>query len=79
MDNTIILVDDDPDFLDTLKKRLINSGFNKIYVEDDSIRAASLFEKGEIFDIALIDMTMPGIDGIELLEVIKSTSPNSTR
>jgi len=77
MDRTIILVDDDPDFLDTLKKRLINSGFKKIYTEEDSVKAASLFEKGEVFDIAMIDMTMPGLGGIELLEVIKNTSPRT--
>jgi DNA-binding NtrC family response regulator len=77
MDSTIILVDDDPDFLDALKKRLINSGFKKIYTEDDSVKAASLFEKGDVFDIAMIDMTMPGMGGIELLEVIKNTSPRT--
>ena len=77
MDSTIILVDDDPDFLDTLKKRLINSGFKKIFTEEDSVKAASLFEKGEVFDIAMIDMTMPGMGGIELLEVIKKTSPRT--
>ena len=77
MDSTIILVDDDPDFLDTLKKRLINSGFKKIFTEEDSVKAASLFEKGEVFDIAMIDMTMPGLGGIELLEVIKNTSPRT--
>ncbi|MBL7178987.1 MAG: sigma-54-dependent Fis family transcriptional regulator [Desulfobacterales bacterium] len=77
MNNSIILVDDDLDFLETLKKRLINSGFKKIHGEDDSLKAASLFEKGEVFDIALIDMTMPGLDGIELLEIIKTISPRT--
>lgn len=33
--------------------------------------------RGGAFDIALIDITMPGIDGIELLEMIKNTSPNT--
>ncbi|MDX2448293.1 MAG: sigma-54 dependent transcriptional regulator, partial [Desulfobacterales bacterium] len=32
---------------------------------------------GAVFDIALIDMTMPEMDGIELLEVIKNASPRT--
>jgi len=77
MNNSIILVDDDLDFLETLKKRLINSGFKNIHTEDDPLKAALLFEKGEVFDIALIDMTMPGMNGIELLETIKTMSPRT--
>ena len=77
MNNSIILIDDDLDFLETLKKRLINSGFKNIHTEDDPLKAASLFEKGEVFDIALIDMTMPGMNGIELLETIKTMSPRT--
>ncbi|MBC8432358.1 MAG: sigma-54-dependent Fis family transcriptional regulator [Desulfobacterales bacterium] len=77
MNNSIILVDDDLDFLETLKKRLINSGFKNIHTEDDPLKAASLFEKGEVFDIALIDMTMPDMNGIELLETIKTMSPRT--
>ncbi len=46
MDSTIILVGNDPNFLDTLKKRLINSGFKKIYTEDYSVKGTSLFENG---------------------------------
>jgi len=77
MHNRIILIDDDLDFLETLKIRLINSGFKNIHTEDDSLKAASFFEKGAVFDIALIDMTMPGLDGIELLETIKTISPST--
>ncbi len=77
MSNSVILIDDDLDFLDTLKRRLMNSGFKKIRTEKNPVKAASLFEKGEVFDIALIDMTMPDMDGIELLEVIKSFSPRT--
>jgi DNA-binding NtrC family response regulator len=77
MNNPLILIDDDRDFLETLKRRLMDAGFKNVTTEKNSSKAASLFEKGAIFDIAIIDMTMPGMDGIELLEVIKTVSPRT--
>ena len=77
MDNTIIIVDDDPDFLEVLKENLKRIGFTNVRAEVDSVKVASLFERGEVFDVALIDMTMPDMDGIQLLERIKNTSPGT--
>ncbi|MBW2605100.1 MAG: sigma-54-dependent Fis family transcriptional regulator [Deltaproteobacteria bacterium] len=77
MDNKIIVIDDDLDFLEILKGHLLNSGFKNIRTEDNPLNVASLFEKGEDFDIALIDMTMPDIDGLELLDIIKNISPRT--
>ena len=77
MDNNIIVIDDDLDFLEILKGHLLNSGFKNIRTEDNSLNVASHFEKGEDFDIALIDMTMPDIDGLDLLEIIKNISPRT--
>jgi DNA-binding NtrC family response regulator len=77
MDNNIIVIDDDLDFLEILKGHLLNSGFKNIRTEDNPLNVASLFEKGKNFDIALIDMTMPGIDGLDLLEIIKNISPRT--
>lgn len=73
----IIVVDDDLDYLQILKKKLIKIGISDIVLEDNPLKAASFFENGLQFDIALIDMTMPFIDGIELLEIIKNNSPNT--
>ena len=53
MNNPIILIEDDIDFLETLKLRLANFGFKKVRTEKDSLKVASLFEKGNVFDIAM--------------------------
>ena len=75
MDNRIIVIDDEPDFLDSVRRGLITSGFKDIRVESDPLKAAAAFEEGDAYDIALIDITMPGMDGIELLGVIRHNSP----
>jgi len=77
MENKIIIIDDDLDFLKIVKLHLLNTGFKNIRIEDNSITAVSLFEKGEVFDIALIDMTMPEMNGLEVLETIKNISPRT--
>ncbi len=77
MDYRVILVDDDRDFLEIMKHKLKDVGFRNVRSEDNPERAASLFEDGEFFDIALIDMTMPEMNGIELLGTIKRASPRT--
>lgn len=73
----ILLVDDEQDFLQSLERGLLISGFRNIRAESDPTKAAALMEQGEPVDIALIDYTMPGMTGLELLDTIKSCSPTT--
>jgi DNA-binding NtrC family response regulator len=77
MDNSILVVDDERDFLESVKRGLITAGFKNVHIEADARKAAANFENGEIFDIALIDISMPEMNGIDLLRVIKNTSPDT--
>ncbi len=77
MDNRIMVVDDEPDFLESVRRGLITSGFKNVLVEKSSRKAASVFENGDVFDVALIDINMPDINGVELLEMLKNISPNT--
>ncbi len=74
MDNSILIVDDERDFLESVKRGLVTYGYKKVTIEDHPRKAVSLCENGAVFDIALIDITMPDINGVELLEILKKIS-----
>ncbi|RLB89691.1 MAG: sigma-54-dependent Fis family transcriptional regulator [Deltaproteobacteria bacterium] len=75
MSNTIIIIDDEKDFLGSVRRGLFTAGFKNVRLESNPLDAAALFRSGEMFDLALIDISMPGMSGVELLEVIKNESP----
>ena len=77
MDNSIVLIDDEPLFLDSIRRGLNLCGFKNVRSEQDPNKAAALFKEGRSFDVALIDLDMPKTNGIELLDVIKNTSPGT--
>ncbi len=77
MEDKIIIIDDDPDYLDILWSRLRSAGFNHVQIEYSSRKAAERFRQGEDFDLAMIDLNMPDMDGMQLLEVIRSSSPGT--
>jgi two-component system response regulator AtoC len=73
----ILVVDDERDYLDSIKRGLITSGYRNVRTEPDPVKAAAAFERGEVYDIVLIDITMPGMSGVELLDRIKNDSPGT--
>ncbi|MBT8342309.1 MAG: sigma-54-dependent Fis family transcriptional regulator [Desulfatitalea sp.] len=75
--NPIILIDDDPDYLELMAGKLRQLGYGNLRLEDNPLNAAAAFETGELYDLALIDMTMPEMDGMALLDHIKNTSPGT--
>nr|MBL0712475.1 sigma-54-dependent Fis family transcriptional regulator [Desulfobacterales bacterium] len=77
MANRILIIDDDRDYLEILMLKLKKAGYGDILCLDHPLEAAAQFDAGATFDIALIDVTMPDLDGMELLEIIKNTSPNT--
>ena len=66
---TILLVDDETQFLESMTKRLTVRGFNVIAVDrgEKALEAA----RGQPVDIALLDLKMPGLDGEQTLKALK--------
>ena len=77
MDYSIIIVDDDPDFLESIERGLILSGFNNLSIHTDPLAAADLIQNSTPFDLALVDLNMPEMNGQELLDVIKLNQPHT--
>src|SRR5271169_3858187 len=71
----LLLVDDDPDFRETVARRFIRRGFKvqEAVHGEQALQMASLRQ----FDVVILDMVMPGMSGIQLLEQLKLTHPES--
>ena len=77
MKRSILIVDDEQDMLDLLKRSL-EPDLNCRVEPAPSGEAALKRLAGESFDLVLADIKMPGMDGLELLEIIKRKNPEQT-
>lgn len=66
----ILAVDDERPITDLLRLSLNRAGYECVCAYD-GIQAANLIEK-ESFDLILLDVMLPGLDGFELMDYIRS-------
>ena len=66
---TVMVVDDEPDVLDTIAQILVTNGYKTIEAKDGQECLAKLRE--EIPDIVLLDIMMPGLNTKEILRAIE--------
>ena len=72
---SILLVDDETAFLDAMKRRLSKRGF-KVETAESGMSALELLEdKHNSIEVVVLDVKMPGIDGIDSLREIKRKFP----
>ena len=71
----ILVVDDEPLIRDTLTEYLSQEGFD--VTASASGEEALVLAAGRRFDVALCDVQLPGMDGIELLERLLKISPQT--
>lgn len=72
-DEKILLIDDDPELREVVKRALNSYGYKNVVTAENSESALS-YLKLETPALILLDIMMPGIDGLELLEIIRTTS-----
>jgi len=70
----LLFIDDEQTFLKYLAKRLVLDGFTvkTTFSGEEGVEAAAK----ENFDVAVVDLQMPGIDGIEVQKRLKGLQPN---
>jgi DNA-binding NtrC family response regulator len=75
MEARVLLVDDEKDFLETLSSRLELRGLKVSAVSSGEQAVAEA--KEEEYDAIVVDLSMPGIDGLETLKRIKAINPDA--
>ncbi len=73
--NNILVIDDEQEFMAGVKRALITSGYKKMTLVSDPSKVEDLLNRDASFDIAVIDITMPLVNGVEVLSLIKRMSP----
>ena len=71
----VLLVDDEEDFLKTLAERLETRGLKVTTAASGEDALASI--EGQEFDLIVLDLAMPGLDGLETLKRVKVLQPEA--
>ena len=73
MQKIILLVEDNEDARELMKYMIKSFGY-RVIVAEDGLEALELAEQ-EPFDLVLMDISMPMIDGITVVKIIKQHKP----
>ena len=70
----VILVDDEEEYVTTLSERMNIRGM-ETHIALDGEKALEMV-KAQPFDVMVLDLKMPGIDGLTVLKSLKKSHPN---
>lgn len=72
---SVLIVDDEQDFLEVLSERLEMRGL-RVFTAPDGSSALSVLKEMS-FDAIILDLRMPGMDGIDTLRAILAADPEA--
>jgi DNA-binding NtrC family response regulator len=73
---TVLVIDDDPGFQKSFSQKLKMMGFS-VSVADTGSKAVETFSQNPgYFDLVVLDMLMPDLDGTDIYELIKIKNPD---
>jgi DNA-binding NtrC family response regulator len=71
----VLVVDDDPMVRRAIRRTLVTQGYT-VHVAENGEQAVGMLDDLDL-DVALLDVRLPGMDGIEVLRRIKEVSPTT--
>jgi two-component system, NtrC family, response regulator HydG len=71
---TVLLVDDEPDVLDMLELSISSMGY-RVTSAGSGEEALAKAKQG-LFDLAVVDLRMPGLDGLATTRALKDLDPS---
>ncbi|MEW6594930.1 MAG: sigma-54 dependent transcriptional regulator [Thermodesulfobacteriota bacterium] len=72
--HTVLVVDDEPNYLVVLSELLIEEGY-EVFTAQNGEAALHTVQETDL-DLVITDMRMPGMDGLALLKAVKEYNPN---
>ncbi len=72
MAKKILVIDDEELIIKSLAKLLTKSGF-EVFIAKNGQDALAMIESEELFDLLLVDIRMPGMDGVETVRAINDS------
>src|SRR5690606_15399933 len=69
----LLIVDDDGEFRDSVVRRFVRRGY-QVQEAANAEQALARCERRQ-FNVALLDLIMPGLNGLELLQKLRAVQP----
>ena len=73
---TILVVDDEPPMREVLQVFLRESGHHVLTSDSGEDAVKICYEYEETIDVMVTDLSMPGIDGVQLAKLVRQIRPN---
>jgi adenylate cyclase len=71
LNGKVLIVDDLPANLQLLERMLAGAGYTSVASTSDPVQVCELHRKNK-YDLILLDLQMPGMDGFEVMEALKA-------